>query len=104
MSKEAGEGGAPTPRRTRGKNYGVNEEKFIRTWQDSPSAQEAADRLGMPRAIASARASKYRHSGKDLKVMPSGMGRGGGRKSTAGPLTEEEVRTWVEEVFKAVRD
>lgn len=44
-------------------------EHFVEIWQTSESAKEAASRLGMPVAIASARASIYRTMGIPLKSM-----------------------------------
>jgi hypothetical protein len=44
-------------------------EQFIRVWQSSQSAAEAARRLGMPKPIAAAGASSYRKAGIALKGM-----------------------------------
>jgi transposase len=55
--------------------YNVTAEQFIVTWQTSKTAQEAADRLGMPKAIVHARASAYRQAGIKLKPMPRGRGK-----------------------------
>lgn len=54
------------------KSYNVPPETFVAVWQSSNSAQEAADRLGMPKDIAQARASGYRNEGVRLKMMPRG--------------------------------
>jgi transposase len=53
-------------------DYGVTAEQFIVAWQTSKTAQEAADRLGMPKPIVHARASAYRQAGIKLKLMPRG--------------------------------
>jgi len=53
--------------------YGVSAQEFITAWETSDSAQEAADRVNMPKAIAQARASGYRKRGLNLKHMPRGM-------------------------------
>jgi hypothetical protein len=52
------------------KQYGVTAMRFLEVWQSSNSAEEAAQRLGMPKAIANARASGYRKAGVNLKKMP----------------------------------
>jgi len=63
----------PTPpKQTDGKDrkgYDVTPEQFIEIWQASESAQEAADKLKMPKGIALARASAYRNLGIRLKKM-----------------------------------
>ena len=53
-------------------DYGVTAEQFIVAWQTSKTAQEVADRLGMPKPIVHARASAYRQAGIKLKAMPRG--------------------------------
>jgi transposase len=53
-------------------DYGVTAEDFIVAWQESRTAQEVADRLGMPKPIIHARASEYRRAGIKLKPMPRG--------------------------------
>src|SRR5690242_5458624 len=64
----------PAPRVPAGRpgktRYNVPPEKFIQVWQASASAQEAADKLGMPKDIVHARASSYRQAGIKLKKMP----------------------------------
>jgi hypothetical protein len=50
--------------------YGVAAETFVRVWQSSASAEEAARRLNMPRPVVIARASNYRLKGVQLKKMP----------------------------------
>jgi hypothetical protein len=50
-------------------DYGVSPEDFVRAWQAAASAQEVADKLGMPKAIVLARASNYRADGIELKKM-----------------------------------
>ncbi len=50
--------------------FGVSPEDFVRAWQSSPSAQAAADRLGMPVNAIHNRASQYRKKGIKLKSMP----------------------------------
>lgn len=50
-------------------NYNVSPEDFIRAWQTSNTAQEVADRLGMPKGIVLARASNYRRDGVKLKKL-----------------------------------
>jgi hypothetical protein len=52
------------------KDYHVTPEQFIRVWQTSETAEEAATRLGMPKPIVHARASEYRGMGITLKKMP----------------------------------
>lgn len=52
--------------------YNVSAERFIEVWQTSESAQEVADKLGMPKPIVLARASNYRSDGIPLKSMRKG--------------------------------
>lgn len=56
-------------------DYNVSPEKFIEVWETSETAQEVADRLGMPRPIALARASFYRKNGIPLSPMGQGHAR-----------------------------
>jgi hypothetical protein len=56
-------------KQTRNK-YDVPPEDFIKAWQTSNSAEEVAEKLRMPKAIAHARASNYRTLGVKLKKMP----------------------------------
>ena len=49
--------------------YNVTPEKFIEVWESSETAQEVADRLGMPKPIVLARASTYRSLKIKLKKM-----------------------------------
>lgn len=44
-------------------------DQFIEVWQTSTSVAEVAERLNMPRDVASARASLYRSMGINLKSM-----------------------------------
>jgi len=77
---------------TRGKtDYGVSAEEFIRTWQESPSAQEVAEKLKMPVAIVHARASTYRSAGVRLKKMPRHMNKA---------LDVDKLNAIIEEVDK----
>jgi hypothetical protein len=55
-----------------GWKYDVTPEQFVTAWQTSATVAEAAERLGMPEAIASARATDYRAKGIMLKRMPRG--------------------------------
>ncbi len=55
--------------------YGLSAEQIVRAWQLSGSAQEAADKLGMPKPILHARVSGYRKKGVRLKSMPRTPGR-----------------------------
>jgi hypothetical protein len=55
--------------------FDVTPEEFVTVWNASSTSQEAADKLGMPKAIAQARASKYRKAGVKLKKMRRGGGR-----------------------------
>ncbi|HJT78288.1 MAG TPA: hypothetical protein VJ739_13880 [Gemmataceae bacterium] len=50
-------------------SYPVTAAVFAEVWQTSASLHEAAERLGMPMSICSARASFYRRSGVQLKRM-----------------------------------
>jgi hypothetical protein len=50
-------------------SYAVSPEQFVRTWQTSQTAQEVADKLGMPKPIVLARASGYRKEGIKLKKL-----------------------------------
>jgi len=51
--------------------YNLTPEKVLEVWQTSHSAQEAADKLGMPKPILHARISKYRKMGVEgIKKMP----------------------------------
>lgn len=54
------------------KQYAVGVEEFVRAWQTSESAQEVADKLGMPKPIVLARASGYRDAGIKLKNFKRG--------------------------------
>lgn len=51
------------------RNYNVSAEDFVRAWNESSSVQEVADRLGMPKPIAHARACNYRRKGIPIKPM-----------------------------------
>ena len=64
-----GRGGGEKKRPSGKKDYHVTPEQFIKVWQTSNSAQEAADKLGMPKVIALARASAYRKEGINIKHM-----------------------------------
>lgn len=66
QQKREDEAKARTKRRRR---YDVTPEDFVRAWQTSGTAQEAADKLGMPKSNVLARASNYRSRGVNLKVM-----------------------------------
>ena len=59
----------------RRRQYGVTPEQFVVIWETSDSLAQAAARLGMPPGVASARASRYRRLGVNLKRF-----RGGGLK------------------------
>ena len=61
-------------------NYGKTPEEVLEAWQTSNTAQEAADKLGMPIEVLYARISKYRtefraagaeHRIKKMKRGPS---------------------------------
>jgi hypothetical protein len=52
------------------RKYDITPERFIQVWQTSKNASEAAELLGMPKAIMFARASAYREQGIKLKKMP----------------------------------
>jgi hypothetical protein len=54
------------------KSYDIPPTKFVCVWQLARSAQEAADKLNMPKAIVLAHASNYRAHGVHLKHMPRG--------------------------------
>lgn len=49
--------------------YNVTPQQFITAWETSNTAQEVADKLGMPKLIVLARASSYRQDGIHLKKM-----------------------------------
>ena len=51
------------------KKYDVDGKKFVAAWQDSNSAAEAAEKLGMPRNIVLARYALYKGKGVTLKKM-----------------------------------
>src|SRR6478672_7811948 len=53
-------------RRTR---YTVTPEEFALTWNSCDSAEEVAEKLGMPKPIILARVSNYRKKGVHLKKM-----------------------------------
>lgn len=57
------------PQKKRRREYSVTPEEFIKAWQESETAQEVADKLGMPKPIVLARASAYRGEGVKLKKM-----------------------------------
>jgi hypothetical protein len=52
--------------------YGIPAALFVRVWETSASAEEAALKLKMPKPIVVARASNYRQKGVQLKKMPRG--------------------------------
>ncbi len=43
--------------------YNVTAEQFIVAWEQADSAEEVAEKLGMPKPIVHARASTYRQAG-----------------------------------------
>lgn len=49
--------------------YHVDPLVFVEVWNLANSTQEAADKLGMPKQIAAARASAYRQAGIRVKKM-----------------------------------
>lgn len=57
------------------KKYHVSAEEFVIAWNTSASAQEVAERIGMPVPIVHARASKYRKAGVRLKDHKVDSGR-----------------------------
>lgn len=58
------------------KQYNVSPEVFVKTWQESNSADEVSEKLSMPKNIVLARSAVYRKNRKDgspgvpLKKMP----------------------------------
>lgn len=50
----------------------INAEKFVKAWQSSKSAKDAAKKLGVSAFYASSRASYYRRMGVDLKKFKTG--------------------------------
>ena len=54
-------------------------ENFVRTWQESSTVQEVADKLSLSKANVSHRASRYRKKGVPLKAM-------GGRGHVGAPI------------------
>lgn len=66
MSRKSSSSGASEER----KKYNVDPARFVEVWERSPTAEDAARELGMPRDIVHARASSYRSKGVDLKNMP----------------------------------
>lgn len=71
----------------------ITPKRFIEVWQSAESAAEAAEKLGMPQAIASARASNYRKMGIHLKVM---------RKKKKGSLDVAALNRLVEQINSAI--
>lgn len=55
--------------------YDITPEEFVTAWNSSKNAGEVADKLGMPKPLVLARASKYRKAGVKLKEMKRGSGR-----------------------------
>lgn len=51
------------------KNYGVDGPTFVKTWQESSSAAEVAEKLDMPKNIVLARKAVYANKGVNLKKM-----------------------------------
>jgi hypothetical protein len=51
-------------------SYDVSAAAFIEAWETCNSADEVAEKLGMPKPIVHARASTYRQQGVKLKKMP----------------------------------
>lgn len=48
----------------------ITQIEFVEIWETSESADEAAERLGISKDAAHARASNYRSKGVNLKSMP----------------------------------
>jgi hypothetical protein len=59
-------GKKPTKTRT---TYNVTQAEFVTAWQSSETADEAAEKLGMPKDIVVARAAAYRKKKVKLKNM-----------------------------------
>lgn len=51
-------------------SYRVSPADFVKVWQESGSAQEVADKLGVPKHIVLARSAQYRKNNIPLKKMP----------------------------------
>jgi hypothetical protein len=71
--------------------YDVTPEEFVRVWESSKSAREAAERLKMPKPIVLARASSYRKLGINMKAM---------RRERKNALNVAELNKIIEELHK----
>jgi hypothetical protein len=71
MAKKKSERKPPTPRPVKEErtHYPVSPEKFALIWNSCESAEEAAEKLEMPKPIVLARVSNYRQKGVRLKKM-----------------------------------
>ena len=76
----------------------VGRDEFIRSWETSANVQEAAEKCGLAKTSAQARAAKYRSLGLPLKRMPRGGGAEAMNKDSAYELLAEIRGLSVEDV------
>ena len=76
----------------------VGRDDFIRAWETSGSVKEAAEKCGIAKGSAQARAAKYRSLGLPLKRMPRGGGSEPMNKESAYELLAELRGTSIDEV------
>jgi hypothetical protein len=51
------------------KQYNVSSQEFVKVWQECRTADEVAERTGLPKGLVYARASAYRKRGVRLKRL-----------------------------------
>jgi hypothetical protein len=92
MAKKKKQQDTPMPpayqERTR---YRVSAEEFAITWNSCQSAEEVAEKLGMPKPIVLARVSNYRRNGLKLKKM---------KRKNSRRLNVGEINNLLEELAK----
>jgi hypothetical protein len=79
----------PTESKGTRQSYNVSAAAFIEAWETCNSADEVAEKLGMPKPIVHARASTYRQAGIKLKKMP---------RSTKNMVDVEAMNRLIEEI------
>ena len=71
--------------------YDVTPKQFVEAWQSSESADEVAEKLGMPKPIVLARASNYRSTGVQLKKF---------KRKTKSKIDVQELNELIAQVNK----
>jgi hypothetical protein len=73
-------------------DYEIDMEKFVRLWEESDTAEEAAGKMSLPISVAVHRASAYRAAGIQLKKMP--------RKKSEARLMAERMNVLIGKIRK----